>query len=199
MSTSIGAPTPEEPAPPVPVDERPSGGAGPVRPRRRSWLPIFAAFVVGLLAGVLVVGLLDVGTPDFVSAQGAGRSASPRPSASVEIGSLAQVNAACLRVINEAQDVYGALSGLDDAVDEVNLQALDEIVRRLQPVEPRLARDLQDCQVSVQPSTAPGGGATPVVPPPATGAASPTAEASPVVPPPAEPATDPAVPTSAPS
>lgn len=199
MSTSTGAPEPEVPAPPSPAQERGPRGASPARPRRRSWLPVFAGFVVGVLAGVVGVGLLDVGTPELVSAQGAGRSASPRPSASVEVGSLAQVNVACLRVINEAQDVYAALSGLNDAVDEVDLQALDEIVRRLQPVEPRLARDLQDCQVSVQPSTAPDGGAPPAVPPPATGAASPTTAASPVVPPPAEPATGPAVPTSAPS
>ena len=65
----------------------------------------------------------------------------------------ARVNAACLAVINEAQDVYTVLTGLDEAVTDVDLQALDDIVRRLQPIEARLGRDLQNCQVDTSVGT----------------------------------------------
>ena len=57
------------------------------------------------------------------------------------------MNAACLRVINEAQDVSTVLTGVDDAVTDVDLQQLDDIVRQLQPLEQRLRRDLRDCRV----------------------------------------------------
>ena len=112
---------------------------------------LVAIFVGGLVAGVLLVGLLSAGTPDFVVAnREAAASASPSPSASVEVAAQARVNAACLRVINDAQDVYSALAGLGEAVDEVDFGAIDDVIRRLQPVEPRLARDLQDCEVVVE-------------------------------------------------
>ncbi len=81
----------------------------------------------------------------------------------------AQVNAACLRVINEAQDVYRIISGLDEAASDVDLQRLDDIVRRRQPIEPRLARDLQACRVATrlhdQPTANPSS-AAPTVPQP---------------------------------
>ena len=59
----------------------------------------------------------------------------------------ARVNAACLAVINEAQDMYTVLTGLGQAVSDVDLQQLDDIVRRLQPIEARLGQDLQRCRV----------------------------------------------------
>ena len=131
----------------------------PAPKRRRPWWVLVAIFVGGLVIGVLLVGLLSAGTPDFVVAnREAAASASPSPSASVEVAAQARVNAACLRVINDAQDVYSALAGLGEAVDAVDFGAMDDIVRRLQPVEPRLARDLQDCEVIVEEA---GAGGTP--------------------------------------
>jgi hypothetical protein len=73
----------------------------------------------------------------------------------------ARVNAACLAVINEAQDMYVVLTGLDEAVTDVDLQALDDIVRRLQPIEARLGQDLQRCEVETGVVTNPTNGATP--------------------------------------
>jgi hypothetical protein len=136
---------------------------------------LLGVFVGGVVVGVLLVGLLSAGTPDFASQSlDNPASASPRPSARVEVAAQARVNAACLRVINEAQDVYSALTGLDEAVTDVDLGTLDDIVRRLQPIEPRLARDLQACEVVVEePGTAgtPGPAnpsSSPVVPTPGT-------------------------------
>ena len=73
----------------------------------------------------------------------------------------ARVNAACLAVINEAQDMYVVLTGLDEAVTDVDLQALDDIVRRLQPIVARLGQDLQRCEVETGVVTNPTNGATP--------------------------------------
>ena len=151
----------------------PAAEVAPALRRRRPWWLLVAIFVGGLVVGVLLVGLLSAGTPDFVVAnREAATSASPSPSSSVEVAAQARVNAACLRVINDAQDVYSALAGLGEAVDAVDFGAMDDIVRRLQPVEPRLARDLQDCEVIVEePGTASTPGpenpsSSPVVPTP---------------------------------
>lgn len=137
--------------------------------RRRPWWVLLGIFLGGLVTGVLLVGLLSVGTPDFVAeSRQDTASASANPSARVEVAAQARVNAACLRVLNEAQDVYSALSGLDQAVTDVDLSTLDDIVRRLQPVEPLLARDLRACEVVVEPAGGTPGPATasPLVPSP---------------------------------
>lgn len=150
--------------------------AEPARPPRRTrWWFATATFGAGVVVGILLVGLLSAGTPGFVSAARSEQN-SPAPgvpSGSVQVAVEAQVNAACLRVINEAQDVYGALTGLDEAVDQVDFQQLDDIARRLQPIEPRLARDLSDCEVQVNSGSDPSssGSSSPVVPRPS---ASPT-------------------------
>lgn len=64
-------------------------------------------------------------------------------------------------MINEAQDLHAVLTGLDDAVIDVDLQALDDIVRRLQPIDARLGRDLQRCEVDTEVVTNPTQGAPP--------------------------------------
>ena len=159
------------------MSSNPSAAGAPVPrlPPRRPWWVLLGVFVGGLVVGVLLVGLLDAGTPDFVTqSQESAPTASAGPSAGVEVAAQARVNAACLRVINEAQDVYSALTGLDEAVTDVDLTALDDIVRRLQPVEPRLARDLRACEVVVE-EGAPSAGApapspSPVVPTPGSSA-----------------------------
>ena len=73
----------------------------------------------------------------------------------------ARVNAACLAVINEAQDMYNVLTGLGQAVKDVDLAQLDDIVRRLQPIEARLGQDLQACEVETGIVTNPTGSAPP--------------------------------------
>ena len=67
----------------------------------------------------------------------------------------ARVNAACLRVINGAQDVTTTLSEVGPAIRDVNLQQLDDIVRRLQPIQTRLQNDLQDCRIEAEVSGTP--------------------------------------------
>lgn len=121
-------------------------------------------FAGGVLVGVLGVGLLNATTPDFATAAvgPAPAGSSSQPGASVPAGVGARVNAACLGVINDAQDVYAVLSDLGPALDDVDLTALDDIVRRLQPIEPRLGRDLTACRVDTTVTSGePGPGASP--------------------------------------
>jgi len=53
-------------------------------------------------------------------------------------------------VINEAQDVVTILSEVGPAISAVNLQQLDDIVRRLQSIQGRLDNDLRACRVEAE-------------------------------------------------
>jgi hypothetical protein len=121
-------------------------------PQRRSrWWIAVLTFVLGVVVGVLIVGFLNRSTSDFSAAQRA-PSASPSPvvGQSEPAAASAQVNAACLRVINHAQDVATILSEVGPAITAVNLQQLDDIVRRLQSIQTRLEVDLRDCKVNAE-------------------------------------------------
>ena len=50
-------------------------------------------------------------------------------------------------MINEAQDVATILSEVGPALSAVNLQQLDDIVRRLQSIQGRMDDDLRNCRV----------------------------------------------------
>lgn len=136
----------------------------------RWWIAVLT-FIVGVVVGVLTVGLLAIRWPDFQSAQPSAPPATASPSGgqSLPVGGSAQVNAACVRVINDAQDVSIMLSEVGPAASAVNLQQLDDIVRRLQSIQPRLKRDLSDCRVE------PTGGGTPSAEPPTPQTPAPTA------------------------
>ena len=124
-------------------------------PQRRSrWWIAVLTFVAGIVVGVLIVGFLYKTTPDFSAAPSAPpTSPSPAGSQSVPAAASAQVNAACLRVINQARDVTAILSEVGPAITAVNLQQLDDIVRRLQSIQARLDDDLRDCKVEAAVST----------------------------------------------
>jgi hypothetical protein len=133
--------------------DRSTQPAAPTQTRRLRWWVAGITFVAGFVLGVIAVGLLNLGTPEFAAQAGPGAgtaaptTVAPSPGGSVPVVAEARVNAACLAVINEAQDMYAVLTGLDEAITDVDLQALDDIVRRLQPIEARLGRDLQRCEV----------------------------------------------------
>lgn len=139
----------------------------------RWWIPVLT-FILGGVVGVLTVGLLGITWPAFLSTQTSAPPATPSPTAGqrVPVAASAQVNAACLRVINDAQDVSIMLSEVGPAASAVNLQQLDDIVRRLQSIQPRLKRDLSDCRVE------PSAGGTPSAEPPTSPTPAPTAVAT---------------------
>ena len=126
--------------------QAPDDNAIPTRRRSRWWIPVLT-FVAGIAVGVLIVGLLNTTTPDFSALQSAA-PATPSPAGQPPPGEAgARVNAACVRVINEAQDVATILSEVGPALSAVNLQQLDDIVRRLQSIQGRMDDDLRNCKV----------------------------------------------------
>jgi len=160
----VGSSGPEVPAP----------SASGTHTRRLRWWVSAITFVGGVVVGILAVGLLSAGTPTFGSgAPGGGpapTSSLPPGPGSVPVVAQAQVNAACLSVINEAQDTYTVLTNVGEAAADVDLQQLDDIVRRLQPIEARLSQDLPNCHVDTSVQAGPTGSS----PPPTTPQPSPT-------------------------
>lgn len=150
----------DQPDRPVGSADQPVSSADkPRAPRRLHWSVSGITFVVGFVVGVVAVGLLSLTIPQFGAGPGPGgaapTSAAPTSAGSVPVVAEARVNAACLAVINDAQDTYVVLTGVDQAVSDVDLQQLDDIVRRLQPIEARLGRNLQECKVDTAVSTGP--------------------------------------------
>ncbi len=145
--------------------DRSTQAAPPVQTRRLRWWVAGITFVAGFVFGVIAVGLLSAGTPEFGTEGGPGASArttfAPTPGSTMPVVAEARVNGACLSVINEAQDMYTVLTGLGQAVKAVDLQQLDDIVRRLQPIEARLGQDLQNCEVQTEVVNPPTGSAAP--------------------------------------
>jgi hypothetical protein len=146
--------------------DRPTQPPPRAQTRRLRWWVAGITLVVGFVFGVLAVGLLSAGTPEFGAEGGAGpgnaqTTFAPTPGGTMPVVAEARVNAACLSVINEAQDMYTVLTGLGQAVKDVDLQQLDDIVRRLQPIEARLGQDLQKCEVQTDVVTNPTGTPSP--------------------------------------
>lgn len=146
---------------------------GSILPR---WWVAVTLLGVGVIVGVLLVGLLDTGRPDFASAaadqNGGTAPVSTATAGQIPVAAEARVNAACLRVINEAESITGVLVNVPGATREVDLQQLDDLVRRLQPLQPRLQKDLRDCKISTD---VPGQSVGPTP----TGTAVPSSSASP--------------------
>ena len=165
-------------------------------------VPWWAAALIGMggiLVGALLVGILSVTNPSFVQqkeatvASGAGQ---PSGEGTIEVEAQAQVNAACLRVINSAQDVYSILSDTQDAVANVDLKRLDDMVRRLDPIQQRLETDLVACEINTSAGSSPAPSTVPS--PRATGDASQPGEPGPTPKQSPQPAKTPAAPATTP-
>ena len=146
--------------------------------RHRGWTRWLATgtFVLGLAAGVLLVGLLGEDAPVATTAQGAVASepAAP-PSGPAEPTGRVVVNAACLRALNAARDIAATVDDLGAAAAALDAAQLDEVVRRLQPLQQRLQDETAACEAtgSAPTGTAPSTGTIPPTPA-STAPASPT-------------------------
>ncbi|MGY1707905.1 hypothetical protein ACI8AC_00145 [Geodermatophilus sp. SYSU D00758] len=140
-----------------------SGGAAASRRgllgAARSGLLVAVALVVGLVAGALAGSLLQEppspSVPPSSSAGSGGVPGGDLPPGGP--GARFQVNDACLGALNAAQDAYLAVDELGRAAMDLDAARLDEVVRRLQPVQTQLEADLEACQVT----TAVSGGRQP--------------------------------------
>ncbi len=138
----VQAPTPER------RDQR-HGGAW------WGWLAV-GTFVLGLLAGALLAGLLGQTRPVAPTAQDDPPAQSPPggPTPSTPEGADGtRVNEACLRAINAAQDVAAAVEDVGTAAAALDAAQLDEAIRRLQPLQQRLQENSADCRVTGTPSS----------------------------------------------
>lgn len=131
------------------------------RPRRRwPWFVAAGTFLVGIIVGVVIAGLVSEGSPPpQTTAPGQPSSTvSPAPvvtspsSATTSPGTTAEVvvNDACLRALADAQDVYAQISDVANAITKFDLAKLDQIVRALQPLQATLRADIGDCKISTR-------------------------------------------------
>lgn len=155
------------------MTERDAAGQGdpqePVTPgtrRRRAGAGALAAaaFIAGLVAGAITLALLMESPPANV-AEGpsdavATPGSTPDPDSGAEAG--VRVNDDCLRALNGAQDAVSAIEDIGRAAADLDLARLNEVIRRLQPVQDRLRTSLEECRVDgelpedLSPSEAPG-------------------------------------------
>ncbi|MEO5834470.1 MAG: hypothetical protein ABJA16_00305 [Nakamurella sp.] len=142
------------------MSQTPHGPAVTRKPARASrWWIAGVTFVVGLLAGVVVAGLLIRSSPS-VGADPASTAPSETstattsgadgtsPSSGAEVQIV--VNDACLRAINGAQDAYNIINRIGSALTDFNLTALDGIIRDLQPLQASLRDDIAGCSASAR-------------------------------------------------
>jgi hypothetical protein len=121
----------------------------------RAWSGWLAAgtFVVGLVAGALLVGLLGQDPPVAPTVQETQPTVPVSPPTGTADGTPGtRVNAACLRAINAAQDIAAAVGDRGAAAAALDAAALDEEIRRLQPLQQRLREDSADCEVAGGPA-----------------------------------------------
>ncbi|SES79873.1 hypothetical protein [Geodermatophilus poikilotrophus] len=154
-----------QPAPPG-REDRPDG------PQDRGWTRWLAAgtFVLGLVAGALLVGLLGQAPPVPRPAQEAASASTAGPTSTAGPGDRVGIEPACLRALNAAQDIAATADDLGAAAAALDAAQLDEVVRRLQPLQARLGESRAACEAS---GSLPTEGAEP------TGRGEPTPPASP--------------------
>lgn len=144
--------TPPDVQEPAPVPTGSTATAPPsAKPARAVVWPVVAvgALLLGLLVGYNAPGRTPPVETAVDQPQSATPSSTPRAtSGDATVAARAEVNAACLRSLNDAENVYVVLSGLDTAVSDVDLRRLDEMVRDLQPLQRLLQRDLSECEVN---------------------------------------------------
>lgn len=117
--------------------------------RRFTWLWLPVVFVVGILAGGVIVAVF--------SDSGSAHPATPRPTVTVTRAATAGgshervlVGTGCVKVINDAQQTYTLLAKLGAAVRDLNPGALEELVQRARGVEQRLQHELHGCRATLQ-------------------------------------------------
>ncbi|WP_324277669.1 hypothetical protein [Blastococcus brunescens] len=83
------------------------------------------------------------------------------------------MNGACLGAFNAAEDAYGTMDELGQAAAALDAAQLDELVRRLQPLQRQLEADLAACRVTAI-DDPPAEGSTPGTGSPPRSSATPT-------------------------
>ncbi|MGY1723195.1 hypothetical protein [Blastococcus sp. SYSU DS0533] len=145
------------------------------------WWGRAGAFLAGLFLGAVLVGLLSEGTVVVANPVPLDQDVDP-PGAvagggATEGGATGQVTVDddCLRAVNAAQDVAQLVDEMGEAIAVLNAARMDEVVRRLQPLQRRLQASVEACEVRA----GTGGGASAAEPTGSTPPSGSTAPASP--------------------
>ena len=131
--------------PPKPPAPAPPSAAR--RERARKWLAAAAIFAAGALTVGLPVGLLSGGSPPRRGPEPS--AAATGPSASGAAGQVT-VNTSCIEAIHDAQTVRAQLNKLGQAAQQLNFGQLDQVVRKLEPIQNRLSADSRACRIVTQ-------------------------------------------------
>lgn len=138
-------------------------------PAARWWWLAAGTFLIGVIAGGLVVGFAGWGAADATVAVSTSSVApssaisAPTPAFTPGLTGQITVNTACLAAINDAQQAFDRVGELVGALKSFNPGAIDDVIRQLQPLQSRLRNDLGSCNVITQ---LPNGGLTTVTPGP---------------------------------
>lgn len=133
------------------------------------WWGRAGAFLAGLFLGAVLVGLLSEGAVVVANPVPLDQALDPPGAAdggAAAGGATGQVSIDddCLRAVNAAQDVAQLVDELGEAIVELNAARMDEVVRRLQPLQRRLQTSLETCEVRA----GTGGGPPAAVPTPSS-------------------------------
>jgi hypothetical protein len=133
---------------------QPASPVQETRPDRQTdggWTRWLAAgtFVLGLVVGVLLIGLLGQDPPASTTAPGAAPTSGPAEGDTDAAGPTGiEVNEACLRALNAAQDIAATVDDLGAAAVTLDAAQLDEVIRRLQPLQQRLEENTAACEAT---------------------------------------------------
>lgn len=123
----------------------------------RGVLAILVALIVGVVVGGVIVAVYsgsdEVAVPATSVSGSAGSSTTPDTTTSGPSptgGADVQLSAACVRAVNDAQDAYTAIGGLDAAVQKLDLTKVDGIIRQVQVIQRRLKVDVPACHAGIQ-------------------------------------------------
>ncbi len=133
--------------------------------RSRGTAVAVGALVVGLLVGGVIGGLVagpeDGGTDGTPAASGA-PSTSPGMGAADGRGAEVLIDEACLRALDAAQQAYGTIDEIGQALADLDAARLDDLIHRLQPLQQQVREGADDCRVVAQlPDASPAPGPPP--------------------------------------
>ena len=128
---------------------QPGPGDRPDGPQDRGWTRWLAAgtFVLGLVAGTLLVGLLGQAPPVPRPAEAASAPAAG-PTSTAGPGDRVGIDPACLRALNAAQDIAASADELAAGAWARAGDQSNEVVCRLRPLERRPGESRAACGAS---------------------------------------------------
>lgn len=142
--------------PDAPDPRPPSAGRGRAGRHARGLLAVLVALIVGVVVGGAIVavysGSNEVAVPATSVSGSAGSPTAPGTTASATspTGAPTCNSAPRVRAVNDAQDAYTAIGGLDAAVQKLDLTKVDGIIRQVQVIQRRLKVDVPACHAGIQ-------------------------------------------------